>query len=175
MEKLTLTRQRISSKKAIRECLLRLKNVGRITSQLMENADSSEVIPIQNPKLPSQATESLVYHLIADGVILPELKDKMLVGRGDLQYEVGTDENANVQVKGTTKGFTSFSEKDLKGYCVVWMDLPHLFTENVQRVNLFIAREPKIQIKAGRATLKRFLATTEELECHEFLLSEVLG
>ena len=86
---------------------------------------------IQFPKLPPKLTESIAIHLLRGGLI-PTLSGYDFRFGGTEADIIGTNETSRVriEVKGTTKGFEYFGEKDIKASYLLWFDFEELFRKN---------------------------------------------
>lgn len=86
---------------------------------------------IQFPKLPPKLTESIAIHLLRGGLI-PTLSGYDFRFGGTEADIIGTNETSRVriEVKGTTKGFEYFGEKDIKANYLLWFDFEELFRKN---------------------------------------------
>lgn len=86
---------------------------------------------IQFPKLPPKLTESIAIHLLRGGLI-PTLRGFDFRFGGTEADIIGTNETSRVriEVKGTTKGFEYFGEKDIKASYLLWFDFEELFRKN---------------------------------------------
>ena len=107
-------------------------------------AKNSLAAHIQYPKVPPSLTESLAIYLLQTGVIK---------GLGQCQFQFGGNEadiigmntqaRFRIEVKGTTKGFEYFGEKDVKSDYVMWFDLADLLTGNGNdHLRLYVISHP---------------------------------
>jgi len=110
----------------INQLIILLKDVFTYISNLKDgNPLASD---IQYPKLPPRLTESLAIHLLRRGLI-PELKGCDFHFGGKEADIIGARgaEKFRIEVKGTTKGFEYFGEKDIRANYLMWFDFEELF------------------------------------------------
>ena len=100
---------------------------------------------IQYPKLPPVLTESLAIHLLRKG----EIK-----GLGRYEFQFGGNEadiigryaqtRLRIEVKGTTKGFEYFGEKDIHSDYLLWFDFADLLRKNNGdgHLRLYVVAQP---------------------------------
>lgn len=96
---------------------------------------------IQFPKLPPRLTESIAIHLLRAGLI-PELKGYEFEFGGKEADIIGINYGSRVriEVKGTTKGFEYFGEKDIKASYLLWFDFEELFRKNQDSFTICVLR-----------------------------------
>lgn len=131
---------------------------------------------INFPKLPSALTESLVVHLIRQGVILPEFaKNKLdLGGMADVVVEGG---RVRIEVKGTTmNSWVTLGKKDIRADYLVWIHFGDYFTALVpKRAEVYVFKSPGRYLKLGKPVLNTVVrkagpnASKTFLDTDEFL------
>jgi hypothetical protein len=106
-----------------------LKDVFTYISNLKEKHALAK--DIQFPKLPPKLTESIAIHLLRGGLI-PTLGGYDFQFGGNEADIIGTKDASRIriEVKGTTKGFEYFGEKDIKASYLLWFDFEELFRRN---------------------------------------------
>ncbi|MDG6926761.1 MAG: hypothetical protein JRN09_09445 [Nitrososphaerota archaeon] len=115
---------------------------------------------IQFPKLPPKLTESIGIHLLRGGLI-PELQGYEFRFGGNEADIIGQrgESRVRIEVKGTTKGFEYFGEKDIKASYLMWFDFEELFRKNQGSFTLCILpyREKRFEkpVKITLAGLKK--------------------
>lgn len=114
-----------------------LKDVFSYISNLKKN--NSLAADIQYPKLPPRLTESLAIHLLRGGLI-PELKGSdFQFGGKEADIIASRDtEKFRIEVKGTTKGFEYFGEKDIRANYLMWFDFEELFRKGERHFMLCV-------------------------------------
>lgn len=114
-----------------------LKDVFTYISNLKEK--NPLAADIQYPKLPPKLTESLAIHLLRRGLIT-ELKGYDFQFGGNEADIIATkrSEKVRIEIKGTTKGFEYFGEKDIKANYLMWFDFEELFRKGGDYFTLFI-------------------------------------
>jgi hypothetical protein len=114
-----------------------LKDVFTYISNLKER--NPLAADIQYPKLPPKLTESLAIHLLRSGLI-PELKGYSFRFGGNEADVIGSQgvNKVRIEVKGTTKGFEYFGEKDIKANYLMWFDFEELFRKGGENFILFV-------------------------------------
>ena len=137
-------------------CLL--KDVFSYISDLKEK--NPLAADIQYPKLPPKLTESLAIHLLRRGLI-PELQGygfRFGGNEADIIASRGP-ERVRIEVKGTTKGFEYFGEKDIRANYLMWFDFEELFRKSGDHFTLFILphRESRFNtpLKITMSSLKK--------------------
>ena len=121
----------------ISQFILLLKDVFTYISNLKEK--NPLAADIQYPKLPSKLTESLAIHLLRSGLI-SDLKGYSFRFGGNEADVIGS-QGANevlIEVKGTTKGFEYFGEKDIKANYLMWFDFEQLFRKSGEDFTLYV-------------------------------------
>ena len=124
-----------------------LKDVFTFISNLKER--NPLAADIQYPKLPPKLTESLAIHLLRGGLI-PELKayDFEFGGNeADILALRGSDK-VRIEIKGTTKGFEYFGEKDIKANYLMWFDFEELFRKGGDHFTLLVLPYRESRFKA---------------------------
>jgi hypothetical protein len=135
-----------------------LKDVFTYISNLKEK--NPLAADIQYPKLPPKLTESLAIHLLRCGLI-PELKGYTFRFGGNEADIIASrgSEKAKIEVKGTTKGFEYFGEKDIKANYLMWFDFEELFRKGGDHFTLFVLpyRESRFRapLKITMSSLKK--------------------
>lgn len=138
---------------------------------------------IQFPKLPPKLTESIAIHLLRSGLI-PELDGYEFHFGGNEADIIGTKSASKVriEVKGTTKGFEYFGEKDIKASYLLWFDFEELFRKKQDFFTLCVLpyKESRFSkpVKITLARLKKIEG--DELQwkrygVHDFLKTIVKG
>jgi hypothetical protein len=152
-----MARQLLSSTE-IDQLVFLLKDVFTYISNLKEK--NPLAADIQYPKLPPKLTESLAIHLLRRGLI-PALKEydfRFGGNEADIIASRGS-EKARIEVKGTTKGFEYFGEKDIKANYLVWFDFEELFRKGGDHFTLFVLpyRESRFRapLKITMSSLKK--------------------
>lgn len=135
-----------------------LKDVFAYISNLKEK--NPLAADIQYPKLPPKLTESLAIHLLRRGLI-SELKEYDF-GFGGNEADIIASrgpEKIRIEVKGTTKGFEYFGEKDIKANYLMWFDFEELFRKGGDHFTLFVLpyRESRFSapLKITMSSLKK--------------------
>jgi hypothetical protein len=163
-------RRQILSPAEIEKLVLLLKGVFTYISDLKQkNALAAD---IQYPKLPPKLTESLAIHLLRTGLIT-ELKgyDFRLGGNeADIIASHGTN-RLRIEIKGTTKGFEYFGEKDIKANYLMWFDFEDLFRKGGENFILFVLpyRESRFSgpVKITINSLKKLAGVDLKLSTHK--------
>ncbi len=121
----------------INQFVLLLKDVFTYISKLKEK--NPLAADIQYPKLPPKLTESLAIHLLRSGLI-SELKGYDFRFGGNEADIIGSHgaKKIRIEVKGTTKGFEYFGEKDIKANYLMWFDFEELFRKSGESFNLYV-------------------------------------
>jgi hypothetical protein len=152
-----MARQLLSATE-ISQFVLLLKDVFTYISNLKEK--NPLAADIQYPKLPPKLTESLAIHLLRHGLV-SELKgyDFRFGGNeADILASRGS-EKARIEVKGTTKGFEYFGEKDIKADYLLWFDFEELFRKGGDNFTLFMLPHKETRfmapLKITMSSLKR--------------------
>jgi hypothetical protein len=152
-----------------------LKDVFTYISNLKEK--NPLAADIQYPKLPSKLTESLAIHLLRRDLI-PELKgyDFRFGGNeADIIATRGT-EKVRIEVKGTTKGFEYFGEKDISAKYLMWFDFEELLREGGDHFTLYVLphRESRFSgpLKITIASLKK--VTGADLQLTRYNIQDLL-
>jgi hypothetical protein len=114
-----------------------LKDVFTYISNLKEK--NPLAADIQYPKLPSKLTESLAIHLLRHDLI-PELKgyDFRFGGNEADIIAARETEKVRIEVKGTTRGFEYFGEKDIRAKYLMWFDFEELLRKGGNHFTLYI-------------------------------------
>ena len=121
----------------ISQFILLLKDVFTYISNLKEK--NPLAADIQYPKLPSKLTESLAIHLLRSGLI-SDLKGYSFRFGGNEADVIGSQgaNKVRIEVKGTTKGFEYFGEKDIKANYLMWFDFEQLFRKSGEDFTLYV-------------------------------------
>lgn len=133
---------------------------------------------IQFPKLPPKLTESIAIHLLRVGLI-PALRDYQFRLGGNEADIVGTNDRSRVriEVKGTTRGFEYFGEKDIRASYLLWFDFEGLFRKNREYFTLCILpyRELRFSkpVKITLAGLRRIEG--EQLQWKRYDVHELMN
>ena len=143
----------------IMEAIIELKQY--INAKRVENESAYEYI--QNPKIPSMLSESLVVHLIEDKKILEDAKISRcrLGGGADIIGKTGR-KKIKIEVKATTAGFQQLTKKDVKANYLIWVDLEKTFNSEIvndsinDNFEVYVIVPQKHEIKEGKITLKQF-------------------
>jgi len=100
---------------------------------------------IQYPKLPPSLTESLAIRLLRMGVIKGLGRYEFQFGGNEADI-IGKDSQSRlrIEVKGTTKGFEYFGEKDINSDYLMWFDLADLLrkTDGDDHLRLYVIAQP---------------------------------
>lgn len=121
---------------------------------------------IQFPKISSNFTEPLAFHLIQNGRILKKLRGHSLglrkKGDADLILEDPKDKKSkfSIEVKATgNKYFSRLTGNDLKADCVVWISFGEFFINSrIKPIEVYVVPNLVNYIKKpGHITLKKFL------------------
>lgn len=114
-----------------------LKDVFTYISNLKEK--NPLAADIQYPKLPPRLTESLAIHLLRHGIIagLKGYDFRFGGNEADIIASRGS-ERVRIEVKGTTKGFEYFGEKDIKANYLMWFDFEELFRKGGDHFTLSV-------------------------------------
>jgi len=155
-----------------------LKEVFTYISNLKEK--NPLAADIQYPKLPPKLTESLAIHLLRGGLI-PELKGYSFRFGGNEADVIGSQgaNKVRIEVKGTTKGFEYFGEKDIKANYLMWFDFEELFRKGGENFILFVLphRESRFSgpVKITISSLKKVAGLDLQLLTYNIrdLLSKV--
>jgi len=135
-----------------------LKDVFAYISNLKERYPLAK--DIQFPKLPPKLPESIAIHLLRGGLILTLRGYDFRFGGNEADI-IGTNDTSKVriEVKGTTKGFEYFGEKDIKASYLLWFDFEELFRkdQNLFTVCILPYRELRFRkpVKITLSGLKR--------------------
>jgi hypothetical protein len=161
-----MARQLLSATEIDRFVIL-LKDVFAYISNLKEkNPLASD---IQYPKLPPKLTESLAIHLLRDGLISELTGYDFQFGgnEADIIASRGTN-RVRIEVKGTTKGFEYFGEKDIKANYLMWFDFEELFRKGGDYFTLFVLpyRESRFSapLKITMSSLKKVAGVDLQLK-----------
>ncbi len=94
---------------------------------------------IQYPKLPPKLTESLAIHLLRGGLIT-EVKGYDFRFGGNEADIIGShgQTEVRIEVKGTTKGFEYFGEKDINADYLMWFDFEELLRKGGRNFALYV-------------------------------------
>lgn len=135
--------KRLLSPNDIQELVKLLKGVFSHISDL--KAKNQLAAYIQYPKVPPSLTESLAIYLLRRGVIK---------GLGQYEFQFGGNEadivgsgmriRLRIEVKGTTKGFEYFGEKDINSDYLMWFDLADLLKkgDGDDHLRLYVIAHP---------------------------------
>lgn len=129
--------KQILSPVEIDELVKLLKSVFAYISDLKEK--NRLAADIQYPKLPPKLTESIAIHLLRRRLIgeLDGYEFRFGGHQADIIGETG-DKIVKVEIKGTTKGFEYFGEKDIKADYLLWFDFEELFRKGEKHFTLCI-------------------------------------
>ena len=118
--------RKLLSPAEIDQFVILLKNVFDYISSLKEKNPLAE--DIQYPKLPPKLTESIAMHLLRAGLIAELAGYEFRFGGNEADI-IGLKGSSRlrIEVKGTTKGFEYFGEKDIKASYLMWFDFEQLF------------------------------------------------
>ena len=116
---------------------------------------------IQNPKIPSVLSESIVFRLLESGELLGHpVKPTKSTSGGDLEIQNQSGPPSRVEVKATGKSaFQLLSPKDLDAHHLIWVHFDDFF-ENASRTEFTIHRTSNVRDKfphGGKITLQKFL------------------
>jgi len=159
----------------IKKYLLDLK----VDRDNIKEYNSKNLIKKKNPNISEDATESLAYNLISDGIILSnDFKDGIynIKRDGKKGKDIVINYSYVVEIKGTSskEGFITTSKKNFKSYAWVWFNLRRFFCgENIITVN--VIKKPneclnpyKIQANGeSKLSLKKAMVVAKKLGCHE--------
>jgi len=168
--------RRLLSPAEIDQFLFLLKDVFTYISNLKEK--NPLAADIQYPKLPPKLTESLAIHVLR-GDLISELKGYEFHFGGNEADIIGTHGSSKVriEVKGTTKGFEYFGEKDIKANYLMWFDFEDLFRKGGDNFILFILphRESRFNgpVKITINSLKKLAGP--DLQQKEYNTRDLLG
>jgi hypothetical protein len=135
---------------------------------------------IQYPKLPPGLTESLAIHLLRIGVIKGLSRYEFQFG-GDQADIVGTNMQTRlrIEVKGTTKGFEYFGEKDIHSDYLMWFDFADLLRkgDNDDHLRLYVIAHPGVHFeKPVKIVISRLKQIAQnDVISLDFGLSSLLG
>lgn len=135
---------------------------------------------IQYPKLPPSLTESLAIHLLRTGVIK---------GLSGYEFQFGGNEadiigkNARtrlrIEVKGTTRGFEYFGEKDINCDYLMWFDLEDLLRKGKSddHLRLYVITHPSDHFdKPLKIVISKLRHIAQDgLTSHDYGLSALLN
>lgn len=144
------------------ETLNVIRSLRKVFSFIMELKTSEEMAKhIQFPKIPSKMSESLVYNLIAQKIILPELNfTKSLKGSGDLRLLTADKKIVHLEVKATGRqGFSRLTQGDINADFIIWIHFGNFLTsQSSNTVDIYIVKNLNEKlISPGNITLERFL------------------
>lgn len=153
-----------------------LKDIFTYISNLKER--NPLAADIQYPKLPPKLTESLAIHLLRGGLI-SELKGYDFRFGGNEADVIGSrgSNKVRIEVKGTTKGFEYFGEKDIRADYLMWFDFEELFRKGGENFILFVLpyRESRFSgpVKITITSLKKMAG--RDLQLLTYGIRDVLG
>jgi hypothetical protein len=121
----------------IEELVKLLKDVFAYITELKEK--NRLAADIQYPKLPPKLTESIAIHLLRQGLIgeLHGYEFRFGGNEADILAERSM-EKIQIEIKGTTKGFEYFGEKDIKADYLLWFDFEDFFRKGENHFTLCI-------------------------------------
>ncbi|MDG6990061.1 MAG: hypothetical protein JRM99_01420 [Nitrososphaerota archaeon] len=121
--------KKLLSPAEIQHLVLLLRDVFAYISDL--KAKNPLAAYIQYPKLPPVLTESLAIHLLRKGEINGLSRYEFQFG-GEEADIIGRDAKTklHIEVKGTTKGFEYFGDKDIHSDYLLWFDFEDLLRKN---------------------------------------------
>lgn len=150
------TQLKIHSKEEIKKYLL----FSRETIQLSKKYDG-EIIPWA-ANLSKNATESLVCHLVKDGILIPQITPITSVERFD-NADVMVNNYHKLEVKATTtgEGTVTTSESNFNAFAWVWIDMKNFIYNNNSIIPIHVISNPKTCITTQRyvETLKQTKVT----------------
>jgi hypothetical protein len=167
--------RRLLSAAEIDQFVFLLKDVFTYISNLKEK--NPLAADIQYPKLPPKLTESLAIHLLRRGLI-SELKGYDFQFGGNAADIIASrgSEKVRIEVKGTTKGFEYFGEKDIKANYLMWFDFEDLFRKGGDHFTLFVLpyRESRFgtPLKITMSSLKKVAGV--DLEQKRYNIQDLL-
>src|SRR2546422_4415211 len=127
----------------IQQLIILLRGVFAYISDL--KAKHPLAAQIQYPKLPPGLTESLAIHLLRKGEIEGLSQYEYQFG-GNVADIIGRDAQTRlrIEVKGTTKGFEYFGEKDIHSDYLLWFDFADLLRKNNGdgHLRLYVVAQP---------------------------------
>jgi len=142
-----------------------LKNVFLHIIELRGNNTLAQYV--QFPKIPPYLSESMIIHLIKDGIILPEISRKLShIGFGGSVADVlvkllDNNNEIKVEVKATGKSaFQKFGVNDINADYLIWVHFNEFFlNKNQKTIEIFIIKDPSRYIsKPDKITLSRLLS-----------------
>jgi hypothetical protein len=168
--------RKLLSADEINQFIILLREVFTYITDLKES--HALAADIQYPKLPPKLSESIAIHLLQRGVI-PQLAgcDFRFGGNaGDILAFNGEQPTSHIEVKGTTKGFEYFGEKDVRCDYLLWFDFEDIFRGQTDHFSLHIVSHPNSYfdkpVKIGIGKLKRL--TRDHLISIDYKASELL-
>ena len=168
--------RRLLSAREISQFVLLLDDVFTYITNLKER--NPLAADIQYPKLPPKLTESLAIHLLQGGLI-SELKGYNFHFGGNEADIIGSlhTNRVRIEVKGTTKGFEYFGEKDIKANYLMWFDFEELLRKGGENFALYVLPHRKSRfsgpVKITITSLKKISGA--DLQEKRYNIKDLLG
>jgi hypothetical protein len=158
----------------IEELVSLLKEVFAYISDLKER--NPIAADIQYPKLPPKLTESLAIHMLRTGLI-PDLRGRVFSFGGNEADIIGEGQGrrARIEVKGTTKGFEYFGEKDIRADYLLWFDFEDLFRNGKKSFTLCVLPHDQTRFSAPvKITLSGLRKVAGDLQWTSYDIEDLL-
>ena len=109
------------------------------------------VITAIAPNLNKDATESLVCHLVKDGVILPQLKPIVRIERfPNKDVLVNNYHKLEVKATSTDDGSVTTSESNFEAFAWIWLETQAFFYQDSYIIPIHVITNPRICITSTR-------------------------
>lgn len=144
------------------QVLIIIKNL-RVIFKFMEAKKIEEPLlkHVQYPKVPSKMSESLVYQLLVQKELLPEIEFKYAKkGKGDISLVSAKGVITNIEIKATgVQGFSRITNHDIKADFIIWAHFGNFLSSEVDTIDFYIINNKSTRlIKPGHIVLDKFLA-----------------
>ncbi len=133
---------------------------------------------IKYPQIPDPLSESLVYHLVQKGILLPQFQTYKLIRHGGNKPDITAEKSGEVlsiEVKATgIKGFQQFGRKDIGADYLVWIAFDTFFTvpEEIS-FTIYSVYKPSRYFKVGKIKLTKFKEAAKDKEELQLRLSDL--